>query len=116
MILYASSTDGWKSLTKDSVSGVCAIMDNKSYTLELIETKALSKDGPGMCEQFAQMIDGAERKYMCIVIFFTTDSDGSAKKGCKLLGKLRPYLLLPSCWAHQVSRALAIMMIHTDIR
>ena len=102
---YYPSTNTWKSLTKDSIHGICAIVDNKSYTLQLIEATALNKDGPLQCEQFVLMIDGVQNKYWCIVVFFTTDSDGGAKKGQKLLAKLQPYLLVLSCWAHQVSQS-----------
>ncbi|KAJ6583641.1 ribonuclease H-like domain-containing protein [Mycena sp. CBHHK59/15] len=47
------------------------------------------------------MIDRIELKHGCIVIYFTTDADGGSKKGRLLLGKIRPWLILPSCWAHQ---------------
>jgi hypothetical protein len=39
------------------------------------------------------------------VIYLTTDADGGSKKGRILLGKERPWLILPSCWAHQVGGA-----------
>ncbi|KAJ7284775.1 ribonuclease H-like domain-containing protein [Mycena rebaudengoi] len=80
------STDGWKSKTKDSVNAICANVDFKAYLLELVEVTALQKDGPSLCEQFAGMIDYA---------------DGGSKKGRTLLGRKRPWLILPSCWAHQ---------------
>ncbi|KAJ6570760.1 hypothetical protein B0H10DRAFT_1928086 [Mycena sp. CBHHK59/15] len=47
------------------------------------------------------MIDRVEAKYKCYIIFFTTDADGGSKKGHELLGKQRPWLFVPSCWAHQ---------------
>ncbi|KAF8186109.1 ribonuclease H-like domain-containing protein, partial [Mycena galopus ATCC 62051] len=72
-----------------------------SYLLELIDATALGKDGPSLCEQFGLIIDRVEEKHNCIVIYFTTDADGGSKKGRILLGKKRPWLILPSCWAHQ---------------
>ncbi|KAJ6561343.1 ribonuclease H-like domain-containing protein [Mycena sp. CBHHK59/15] len=90
-------TDGWKSQRKDSVNTFV----NKSYLLELIDVTELKKDGASQCEQFAAMIDRIELKHGCIVIYFTTDADGGSKKGRLLLGKIRPWLILPSCWAHQ---------------
>ncbi|KAJ6573333.1 ribonuclease H-like domain-containing protein [Mycena sp. CBHHK59/15] len=95
------STDGWKSQRKDSVNALCANIDFKSYLLELIDVTELKKDGASQCEQFAAMIDRIELKHGCIVIYFTTDADGGSKKGRLLLGKIRPWLILPSCWAHQ---------------
>ncbi|KAJ6539904.1 ribonuclease H-like domain-containing protein [Mycena sp. CBHHK59/15] len=80
-------TDGWKSQRKDSVNALCANID--------------FEDGASQCEQFAAMIDRIELKHGCIVIYFTTDADGGSKKGRLLLGKIRPWLILPSCWAHQ---------------
>lgn len=74
----------------------------QSYLIELVEVTALNKDGPALCEQFAAMIDRVEVKYGCIIIYFTTDADGGSKKGRQLLGIKRPWLILPSCWAHQV--------------
>ncbi|KAJ7104747.1 ribonuclease H-like domain-containing protein, partial [Mycena epipterygia] len=73
----------------------------QSYLLELIEVTALNKDGPSLCEQFAEMIDRIEVKHDCVIIYFTTDADGGSKKGRILLGLKRPWLILPSCWAHQ---------------
>ncbi|KAJ7105348.1 ribonuclease H-like domain-containing protein, partial [Mycena epipterygia] len=95
------STDGWKSNSKDSVNALCANAEFKSYLIELLEVTALKKDGASQCEQFAQMIDRVELKHGCIVIYFTTDADGGSKKGRILLGLKRPWLILPSCWAHQ---------------
>ena len=40
-----------------------------------------NKDGPGMADYFEEVIDHIEKKYKYIVIYFTTDSDGGAKKG-----------------------------------
>ncbi|KIM77089.1 hypothetical protein PILCRDRAFT_12274 [Piloderma croceum F 1598] len=73
--------DGWKSLTKSAVNGVCVNIDYKSYTLELVEVTSNNKDGPAMADQFKSIIDCIETKYNCIVIYFTTDSDGGSKKG-----------------------------------
>lgn len=75
----------------------------QAYLLELINVTAENKDGPSQCDHFAEMIDRVELKYGCFVIYFTTDADGGSKKGRILLGKKRPWLILPSCWAHQVS-------------
>ncbi|KAJ6610271.1 hypothetical protein B0H10DRAFT_1953978 [Mycena sp. CBHHK59/15] len=72
-----------------------------AYLLELINVTAENKDGPSQCDHFAEMIDRVELKYGCFVIYFTTDADGGSKKGRILLGKKRPWLILPSCWAHQ---------------
>ncbi|KAJ6467375.1 ribonuclease H-like domain-containing protein [Mycena sanguinolenta] len=109
------STDGWKSTKKDSVNALCANVEFKSYLLELIEVTALNKDGPSLCEQFAGMIDRVEEKYGCIVIYFTTDADGGSKKGRILLGKKRPWLILPSCWAHQFQLILGDYFKENDI-
>jgi hypothetical protein len=74
----------------------------QTYTLELIDMTAHSKDGPALCKLFSDMIDRVETKYKCYVIYFITDADGGSKKGRVLLGKQRPWLFVPSCWAHQV--------------
>jgi hypothetical protein len=55
-----------------------------------------------MATQFEAMRDKIERKYGCIVIYFTTDADGGSNKGQKILEVRRPWLLTLSCWAHQV--------------
>lgn len=60
------------------------------------------KDGVALAIQFANIIDCVEDKHGCVVIYFTTDADRGSKKGRKLLEKARPWLLTPSCWAHQV--------------
>ncbi|KAJ7663539.1 hypothetical protein B0H17DRAFT_1211634 [Mycena rosella] len=88
--------------SKDSINAICANVDFKSYLIELVEVTALNKDGSSLCAQFAGMIDRVEVKHGCIVIYFTTDADGGSKKGRILLGKPRPWLIFPSCWAHQI--------------
>ncbi|KAJ6570793.1 hypothetical protein B0H10DRAFT_2352304 [Mycena sp. CBHHK59/15] len=90
-------TDGWKCKKKNAVNAICANVDfqSKSYLLELIDVTELNKDGPSLCEQFAAMIDRVEVAHGCIIIYFTTDADGGSNKGRKLLGKLRPWLILP---------------------
>lgn len=55
-----------------------------------------------MAAQFKMIIDRIENTYGCVVIYFTTDADGGSKKGHVLLEKKQPWLLMPSCWAHQV--------------
>jgi len=61
------------------------------------------KDGMALAIQFANIIiDHVEDKHGCVVIYFTTDVDRGSRKGCRLLEKARPWLLTPSCWAHQV--------------
>jgi hypothetical protein len=75
----------------------------QSYTLQLVNVMSDNKDNPAMADQFEIIIDRVEAKYDCVVIYFTTDSDGGSKKGCVLLGKCRPWMLTPSCWGHQVS-------------
>ncbi|KAJ6616928.1 hypothetical protein B0H10DRAFT_2434744 [Mycena sp. CBHHK59/15] len=72
-------TDGWKSQSKAAVNAPSANVDFRSFLIELLD-----------------MIDRVELKNGCIVIYFTTDSDGGSKKGRLLLGKKRPWLILPS--------------------
>jgi hypothetical protein len=55
-----------------------------------------------MADYFEEVIDRVEKKYNCTVIYFTTDSDGGAKKGRLILQERRPWLLVPQCFAHQV--------------
>ncbi|KAJ6600160.1 ribonuclease H-like domain-containing protein [Mycena sp. CBHHK59/15] len=82
--VFGLSADGWKSLTKDSINGVCANVDYK----------------------YMEIIDRIGTKYNCVIIYFITDTDGGSKKGRVLLGKKRNYLILPSCWAHQIQLIL----------
>ncbi|KAJ7784179.1 ribonuclease H-like domain-containing protein [Mycena metata] len=99
--LLGICTDGWKGNHRETVNGLCTNVDFKVYLLELINATADKKDGPSQCENFAKMIDRVELKYGCFVIYLTTDANGGSKKGRILLGKQRPWLILPSCWAHQ---------------
>ena len=74
----------------------------KSYTLELMNSTADSKDGEGLCVIFEEMIDRVEKQHECVVTSFTTDADGGSKKGRVILIIRRPWLFGPSCWGHQV--------------
>ena len=60
-----------------------------------------------MAERFAEMIDLAEEKWGCIVVAFLTDNDGGSKKGRKILGEIRAWLLLFPCCSHQGQLILA---------
>ncbi|KZP23372.1 hypothetical protein FIBSPDRAFT_737740 [Athelia psychrophila] len=93
--------DGWKSATRNAVNGIAGNIDGNSYTLDLIEITGDDKHGIAMAMQFGEIVDRVEAEYGCVVVYFTTDSDGGAKKGRLILGKERPWLLVPSCWAHQ---------------
>lgn len=67
-----------------------------------MDVTSANKDGIAMANQFESIIDQVESRYDCTVAYFVTDADGGSKKGRVLLGKRRPYLIVPSCWAHQV--------------
>lgn len=96
------SADGWKSATKSSVNGITINIDGKAHTLDLVEVTADDKHGIAMAMQFGDIIDHVESEHGCTIVYFTTDSDGGTKKGRIILGKERPWILVPSCWAHQV--------------
>ncbi|KAJ6579999.1 hypothetical protein DFH09DRAFT_830369, partial [Mycena vulgaris] len=87
-------TDGWRSNAKDSVGGVSVSHKFKSILIDLIFINAWNKDGESMALQFANMIDEAEEKWGCNVLGFLTDNDTGRKKGKKLLGIARAWLLL----------------------
>ena len=61
-----------------------------------------------MADQFEAIIDHVENKYKCTIIYFMTDANGRSKNGCLVLVKWRPWLLAPSCWAHQVSTQIKL--------
>ncbi|KAJ6603706.1 hypothetical protein B0H10DRAFT_1957769 [Mycena sp. CBHHK59/15] len=52
-----------------------------TYPIKLINATALPKDGPGLCKQFAKIIDEIEEAYKCIIIYFITDTDSGSLKG-----------------------------------
>jgi len=108
---YFNREDGWRSITKESVNAVCVTVDYLVYTVELVEATALDKTGEGFCQQFSETIDRIETRFNCSVTFLVTDADGGSNKGRKLLGKQRPYLVLPSCWGHQVSSAIIVILL-----
>jgi hypothetical protein len=67
-----------------------------------------------MADYFEEVIDRIEKKYKCIVIYFTTDSDGGAKKGRLILRDRRPWLLVPQCFSHQVRVCVCVNLFITD--
>jgi hypothetical protein len=68
-----------------------------------MDATASNKDGPALCRLFADIIKRTEHEYKCVVVVFTMDADGGSNRGRKDLALERPDLILPSCWAHQVS-------------
>ncbi|KAJ7922735.1 hypothetical protein B0H13DRAFT_2408019 [Mycena leptocephala] len=80
-------SDGWKAQKNIDVNALCANVDYKVYTLELVDMTALSKDGPALCKQFADMIARVEAEYKCYIIFFMTDADGGSKRGGHFWGR-----------------------------
>ncbi|KAJ3734617.1 ribonuclease H-like domain-containing protein [Lentinula guzmanii] len=87
--------------TKKILKGQKLGLAFQTYTIDIIEATALNKDGEAQAAQFEEMIDRVEEEYDCTVIYFVTDADGGSKKGRVILGKRRPWMILPSCWAHQ---------------
>jgi hypothetical protein len=75
---------------------------------------AQNKDGPRMANYFEEVIDCIKKKYKCVVIYFTTDSDGGAKKGQLILEDRRPWLLVLLCFAHQVYVCAYVNLHMTD--
>ena len=70
--------------------------------VELIQVTAAAKDGPALCHLFMDIITRLQLLYICFVYYFVTDADGGSKKGRNLLGVECPWILTPSCFAHQV--------------
>ncbi|KAJ7692074.1 ribonuclease H-like domain-containing protein, partial [Mycena rosella] len=100
-------TDGWRSNRKDAVGGVSVSHKFKSTLIDLIRINSWGKDGEFMAQRFAEMIDQAEDKWGCIVVAFLTDNDAGSKKGRKILGITRAWLLLFPCCSHQGQLILA---------
>lgn len=86
----------------------------KSLTLEVVNSTADKKDGPALCTAFGDLINRTEAKHKCRVRYFSTDADGGCNSGRKLLQKERPYLITPSCWAHQVCASHYHSNLNTD--
>ena len=66
----------------------------QSVTLEVNDTTAAKKDGPGMADYFETVIDRVEKTYGCAIYYFCMNSDGGAKKGRLILQQRRPWLLV----------------------
>jgi len=82
--------------------------------VELIQVTAATKDGPALCLLFMDIINRLQLLYMCFIYYFVTDADGGSKKGQNLLGVECPWILTPSCFAHQV-RYLLNMLASTEL-
>lgn len=98
--LLNEAVNRWKAANKSAVNGMMANIDGKSYTLELVEVTADDKHGGTVAIQFSVIIDHIESQHWCIIIYFTTNSDGGAKKEHIIPGKERPWILVTACWAH----------------
>ncbi|KAJ6629669.1 ribonuclease H-like domain-containing protein [Mycena sp. CBHHK59/15] len=94
-------SDGWRSRKKMDVSALCANSECPLTLGKLLDMTAQNKDGVALCKLFGEMIDRVQLLYACLFIFFGTDADGGSRNGRYRLGKLRPWLFVPSCWAHQ---------------
>ncbi|KAJ7846627.1 hypothetical protein B0H14DRAFT_3678382 [Mycena olivaceomarginata] len=77
------STDGWKATY--SVTGVDASARGKAYLIDVIPATGKKKDGESMAIAFAEMIDKAEAKYLCIAVGLCCDNDGGSQNGRKRL-------------------------------
>ncbi|KZV96600.1 hypothetical protein EXIGLDRAFT_765262 [Exidia glandulosa HHB12029] len=96
------STDGWKDdIGKESVTGVVISYKFISYLADVIASTSHKKDAMAMCDAFERMIDKAERDFLCIVRLFLTDGDGGLAGGRRELVRRRPWIIAPTCWAHQ---------------
>ncbi len=102
MLTFESRSDGWKCNSKNSVTGVNASVNFKSYLIDVQKTNKDKKDRASLCVAFKRMIDDTERKYACFVVALVTDEDGGSSRGQKDTGIERPWLFIPPCCAHQV--------------
>ncbi|KAJ7793330.1 ribonuclease H-like domain-containing protein, partial [Mycena leptocephala] len=95
------STDGWRSMSKDAVTGVHLSVKFQQLLVDILRTNSWKKDGESMAIKFGEMIDKAESTLGCQVAGFLTDNDGGSKSGRNLLGKARPWFLVFPCCGHQ---------------
>ncbi|THU97324.1 hypothetical protein K435DRAFT_965546 [Dendrothele bispora CBS 962.96] len=93
--------DGVKDVSKNSLTGVNISVEYKPHLVDLYNSTPDKKDGQSMCEAYIKMIDSAEKVYGCHIVALGTDNDGGSRAGRVFLEKLRPWLFLFPCGAHQ---------------
>ncbi|CUA68261.1 Zinc finger BED domain-containing protein 4 [Homo sapiens] [Rhizoctonia solani] len=96
-------SDGWKNIRRNALLALLLSVDYTTYTLNVHDLSAERKTADNHLKVVLSNIDEAEKKYNIRIIAWVSDAGGESRAMRVRLNRLRPYILVFDCWAHQIN-------------
>ncbi|KDN35726.1 hypothetical protein RSAG8_11349, partial [Rhizoctonia solani AG-8 WAC10335] len=96
-------SDGWKNIRRNSLIASMLSVDYTTYTVKVHDVSAEHKTAENHLNIVLNDIDYAEKEHNIKVIAWVSDAGGDSRAMRVRLHRLRPYILVFDCWAHQIN-------------
>lgn len=73
------------------------------HNVRVFDASDERKTAENLLAMMITVIDDLEYSWGIKVVAFTSDASGESRKARKMLQRLRPWMVTPDCYAHQVS-------------
>ncbi|KZV72990.1 hypothetical protein PENSPDRAFT_627883 [Peniophora sp. CONT] len=104
--LATGQCDGWSGGNSKHFVAFMMMVARLIHVVSLLDTSTERKTADLLLPHIKNAIIAMERDFGVTVVAFTTDASGESRKARMLLGKERPDLILPDCFAHQKAEEL----------
>ncbi|EUC55842.1 DUF659 family protein, partial [Rhizoctonia solani AG-3 Rhs1AP] len=96
-------SDGWKNIKRNSLIASMLSVDYTTYTVKVHDVSTEHKTADNHLRLVLDDIDYAEKEHNTRVIAWVSDAGGDSRAMRVRLHRLRPYILVFDCWAHQIN-------------
>ncbi|KZT31206.1 hypothetical protein SISSUDRAFT_970170, partial [Sistotremastrum suecicum HHB10207 ss-3] len=93
--------DGWTGENHHHLQAFMVTGDNRLQTVKLYDTSNERHTAENLLAQMQEVVEILRKDWHVTVIAVTSDASGESKKARQMLGRLRPDLAVPDCYAHQ---------------
>ncbi|KAK6978267.1 hypothetical protein R3P38DRAFT_2393789, partial [Favolaschia claudopus] len=94
--------DGWSGINSHHLIAFMVAVNGKIYTVRVHDASLERKTAENLLKLMLEVLDTLEKEWGLVPIGFTTDASGESRKARRLLLQLRPWLICPDCYAHQI--------------
>ncbi|KAI0049656.1 hypothetical protein FA95DRAFT_1488644, partial [Auriscalpium vulgare] len=95
--------DGWSGENHHHYLAFMMVAGRECHTVQLVDASAERKTAENLLGHMKSSIYIMETEFGVFVVAFCSDASGESRKARVILGKERPDLVLPDCYAHQVN-------------
>ncbi|KDQ23516.1 hypothetical protein PLEOSDRAFT_1049064, partial [Pleurotus ostreatus PC15] len=99
--------DGWSGLNNHHYIAFMVTISNKVYTVRVHDASNERKTAQLLYDHMIEVLRILDVDWKVVVVGFTTDASGEARKARKMLTESHPHLICPDCYAHQVGLSIS---------